>query len=180
MKKMISMAVLAVMASAASAGVDCTHTIPQLVGRNSVESPPGASGPRQQALLGCNEGDANLLLPGVGVFSWEAAQGSGFFLSVFLDQAEKERKRLDDILDCYNRAAACYQKADAQLARGEVACSGSKIVFSASRSGDRWGAGISLETAAPGLYGSCNAGNEAAVIDSRHKCGDIVQTCRRM
>lgn len=118
------------------------------------------------------------MLPGVGVFSWAAANGPDFFFNVFTDQAGQDRKRLKEILDCYERVTTCRQKADAQLARGEVACSNGRIVVNTNRTGDRWGGGISLDTAAPSLYGSCNAGDEASVVKSRYQCGDMAQTCR--
>ncbi|MGM9516643.1 hypothetical protein ACS5PK_20515 [Roseateles sp. DB2] len=114
------MAVLTVVASAASAGVDCTPVTPQLVVRDGVEGTHVASGPRQQALLGGDAGGASLLLPGVAVFSWEGANGPCGFFNAFVDQAEQDRKRLKDILDCFDGVAACPHRADAQPAGGEL------------------------------------------------------------
>lgn len=73
MKILIAMAMLAALSSAASAGTECTNTIPQLAGRDGTQGLSAASEPGRQALLGCDAGGASLLLPGVGVFSWAAA-----------------------------------------------------------------------------------------------------------
>lgn len=183
MEKIVLFACLMASSVGAFATTDCTKMNPMRTGRPTLvaDARPGNG---KEALLGCNDGPVDLVMPGIGSFSWSAVQAPDFFLLLWREESEDDRRRMRNILNCLDRLATCRKDANSFLESGKNKCGDAKVTvsssWSADGSGGSVGSSVSLERSAPKEYGRCMSDLATEVMSQRVECQIIAQQCSGM